>query len=72
LVSISKGLFADLLAQEGIFQSRDVLRSTYTPSELPHREEQINNLASVLVPALRGETALMFSSMDKPVLEKPP
>ena len=56
MVSISKGLFADLLAQEGIFQSRDVLRSTYTPSELPHREEQINNLASVLVPALRGET----------------
>ncbi|MCX6678495.1 MAG: ORC1-type DNA replication protein [Methanothrix sp.] len=56
LVSISKGLFADLLAQGGIFQSRDVLRPTYTPSELPHRNEQINGLASVLVPALRGET----------------
>jgi cell division control protein 6 len=56
LVSISKGLFADLLSQGGIFQSRDVLRPTYTPSELPHREEQINGLASVLVPALRGET----------------
>ena len=54
--SISRGLFADLLARDGIFQSRDVLRSTYTPSELPHREEQINSLASVLVPALRGET----------------
>jgi cell division control protein 6 len=56
LVSISKGLFADLLTQGGIFQSRDVLRPTYTPSELPHRTEQINSLASVLVPALRGET----------------
>jgi cell division control protein 6 len=56
LISISKGLFADLLAQEGIFQSRDVLRPTYTPSELPHRNEQINGLASILVPALRGET----------------
>ncbi len=55
MVSISGGLFADLLTQGGIFQSRDVLRSTYTPSELPHREEQINSLASVLVPALRGE-----------------
>jgi archaeal cell division control protein 6 len=50
------GLFADLLSQGGIFQSRDVLRPTYTPRELPHREEQINGLASVLVPALRGET----------------
>ncbi|MFZ3147430.1 MAG: ORC1-type DNA replication protein [Methanothrix sp.] len=56
MISISKGLFADLLAQEGIFQSRDVLRPTYTPSELPHRNEQINGLASTLVPALRGET----------------
>jgi cell division control protein 6 len=32
------------------------LRPTYTPTELPHRGEQINALASVLVPALRGET----------------
>jgi len=56
LISISKGLFADLLAQGGIFRSRDVLRPTYTPSELPHRSEQIRGLASVLVPALRGET----------------
>jgi archaeal cell division control protein 6 len=56
IVPISTGLFADLLAQGGIFQNRDVLRPTYTPSELPHREEQINSLASILVPALRGET----------------
>ncbi|MGB7571507.1 MAG: ORC1-type DNA replication protein [Methanothrix sp.] len=56
MVSISKGLFADLLTQGGIFQSKDVLRPTYTPSNLPHREEQINSLASILVSALRGET----------------
>jgi cell division control protein 6 len=55
-MSTSGGLFADLLSQGGIFQDRDVLRPTYTPSELPHREEQINALASILVPALRGET----------------
>jgi cell division control protein 6 len=53
---LSGGLFADILSQNGIFQNRDVLRPTYTPSELPHREEQINSLASVLAPALRGET----------------
>ena len=49
-------LFTKLLNQGGIFSSRDVLRSTYTPSVLPHRDEQINSLASILVPALRGET----------------
>src|SRR5512136_1463461 len=53
---MTTGLFADLIAQGGIFQNRDVLRPTYTPKELPHREEQINSLASILVPALRGET----------------
>ncbi|MDD1752816.1 MAG: ORC1-type DNA replication protein [Methanotrichaceae archaeon] len=53
---VSGGLFAGLLSQSGIFENRDVLRSTYTPSELPHREEQINGLASILVPAIRGET----------------
>lgn len=49
-------LFTKLLNQGEIFSSRDVLRSTYTPSVLPHRDEQINSLASTLVPALRGET----------------
>ncbi|HOT06114.1 MAG TPA: ORC1-type DNA replication protein [Methanotrichaceae archaeon] len=56
LVSTSSGLFAGLLGQAGIFESRDVLRPSYTPRELPHREDQINSLASALVPALRGET----------------
>ena len=55
-MSTSGGLFVGLLFQDGIFQNRDVLRPTYTPRELPHREEQINALASILLPALRGET----------------
>ncbi len=32
------------------------MRPTYTPEILPHREREINSLASVLVPALRDET----------------
>lgn len=49
-------MFASFVGQGGIFRSRDVLRPTYTPKELPHREEQIQELASVLAPALHGET----------------
>ncbi len=56
LVTTSSGLFANFIGQGGIFKSRDVLRPTYTPKELPHREEQIQDLASVLAPALHGET----------------
>jgi len=32
------------------------MRPTFMPEILPHREKEINNLASILVPALRNET----------------
>jgi cell division control protein 6 len=32
------------------------MRPTYIPDLLPHRDKEINHLASILVPALRGET----------------
>ncbi|MCJ7571789.1 MAG: ORC1-type DNA replication protein [Candidatus Thermoplasmatota archaeon] len=32
------------------------MRPTYMPDILPHREKEINNLANILVPALRNET----------------
>ncbi len=34
--------------------SREVLRDSYVPSRLPHREEQIRQVSEVLAPALRG------------------
>jgi cell division control protein 6 len=52
----SRGLFDDLLEGEPIFENKEVLRPSYTPRQLPHREEQINNMATVLVSALRGDT----------------
>ena len=52
----SQGLFDDLLSGQPIFENKEVLRPSYTPRELPHREEQINNMATILVTALRGDT----------------
>ena len=52
----SKGLFDDLLAGEPIFENKEVLRPSYTPHKLPHRTDQINQMATILVSALRGET----------------
>ena len=52
----SQGLFDDLLSGDPIFENKDVLRPSYTPERLPHRNEQINNMATILVGALRGET----------------
>jgi cell division control protein 6 len=52
----SQGLFDDLLASEPIFENKEVLRPSYTPHELPHRTDQINQMATILVSALRGDT----------------
>ncbi len=35
--------------------SREILRESYVPARLPHRENQIRQVAEVLAPALRGE-----------------
>ena len=51
-----QGLFDDLLAGKPIFENKEVLRPSYTPHELPHRSDQINKMATILVAALRGET----------------
>ncbi len=50
------GLFDDLLSGEPIFDDKEVLRPAYTPRNLPHREDQIDNMATILVSALRGDT----------------
>ena len=36
-------------------RDREILRPSYIPDELPHRKDQINQLASILVTALRGD-----------------
>ncbi|EWG07238.1 MAG: replication initiator protein Cdc6-1 [Candidatus Aramenus sulfurataquae] len=38
-----------------IFKNRELLLPDYVPSELPHREEQIRRLASILAQLYRGE-----------------
>lgn len=53
---MQEDIFAELLKHEQIFVNKEVLRISYMPDSLPHREEEINNLAGILVSALRGET----------------
>ncbi|MCD1295315.1 cell division control protein Cdc6 [Methanocella sp. CWC-04] len=53
--SIDK-VFENLLSIKPIFKNREVLRPSYTPEYLPHRLDQINSVAEILVSALRGES----------------
>lgn len=53
-----KGLgtfFEDYLEKEPLFINKAVLQSAYTPEEIPHRDEQIKQIANILAPALRME-----------------
>lgn len=45
----------DSFDKNGVFKNKSILQSNYTPSEIPHREEQIKQIASILAPVLRGE-----------------
>jgi cell division control protein 6 len=38
-----------------IFKNKSILQSNYRPEEIPHREEQVKQIASILAPILRGE-----------------
>ena len=51
-----KGLtnfFENFLKQESFFTDKKILQSTYVPEEISHRDEQINQIASILAPSLK-------------------
>ncbi len=52
----SVGLFKKFLTNNRIFKNREVLRHSYRPNILPHRRPQIDQIASILAPALKNET----------------
>ena len=40
-----------------LFSNKSFLQSNYTPENIPHRDDQIESIASILAPTLRGERA---------------
>jgi archaeal cell division control protein 6 len=45
----------DNIVKQGVFREKSVLQINYVPGEIAHRDKQIENVASILAPALRGE-----------------
>jgi archaeal cell division control protein 6 len=41
--------------ENNIFKNKSVLQTNHTPETIPHRDKQIEQIASILAPALRGE-----------------
>jgi cell division control protein 6 len=42
-------------SKNNIFKDKSLLQVNHRPEEIPHREEQIKQIASILAPVLRGE-----------------
>ncbi|HJX50032.1 MAG TPA: orc1/cdc6 family replication initiation protein [Candidatus Nanoarchaeia archaeon] len=45
----------DTVDKNVIFKDKSILQANYSPDEIPHREEQIKQIALILAPVLRGE-----------------
>ena len=45
----------DSFVENNLFKDKRVLQTNYTPDTIPHRDNQIENVASILAPALRGD-----------------
>ncbi|MCK5149745.1 orc1/cdc6 family replication initiation protein [Candidatus Pacearchaeota archaeon] len=41
--------------KNNIFRDKSILQTNYRPEEIPYRDEQIKQIASILAPVLRGE-----------------
>jgi len=48
-------LFERFLAQDTIFKDKRALQVQYTPENIPHRDEQIEQIAKIMAPCLRME-----------------
>ncbi len=47
----------DSFISHSLFKNKMFLKSQYTPGSIMHRDAQIEDVASILAPSLRGERA---------------
>lgn len=47
--------FEKFLKKDTMFKNKKVLQSTYMPGQIGHRDEQMNNIAQILAPALKTD-----------------
>jgi archaeal cell division control protein 6 len=47
--------FNNYIKKQSFFNDKQVLQSAYTPDKIPHRDNEISQIANILAPALRAE-----------------
>ncbi len=56
-MGVQIGHIFDSAMKNSLFKEKSVLQTNYTPQSIPHRDNQIEHVASILAPILRGERA---------------
>ncbi len=51
---VVKNIFSDYLKKETIFKNKNVLTASFIPTNISHRETEINQMSSIIAPSLRG------------------
>ncbi|MGM5480975.1 MAG: ORC1-type DNA replication protein [Nanobdellota archaeon] len=49
------GFFEKYLTQDSLFENKKSMQASYVPEDIAHRDEQINQIANILAPALKIE-----------------
>ncbi|MFB6214014.1 MAG: ORC1-type DNA replication protein [Candidatus Nanohaloarchaea archaeon] len=50
-----KSKFSNYIHQDTVFRNKEALTTNWKPENILHRDQQINDLASILAPALKGD-----------------
>tara|TARA_Y100000310_G_C20605762_1_gene775385 strand:- start:57 stop:1256 length:1200 start_codon:yes stop_codon:yes gene_type:complete len=45
----------DSVSDRSLFKNKQILQSNYSPEDIPHRDKQIEHIASILAPSLLGQ-----------------
>jgi cell division control protein 6 len=61
-----KDIFSNYASKKPIFNNKDTLSIRFAPENVPHREDQINQLAHILAPILRNEKPSNIFIYGKP------
>lgn len=54
-MAVELGDIFDSAIKNSLFKNKTILQSNYSPSSIPHRDKQIESVASIMAPILRGE-----------------
>ncbi len=54
-MAVELGGIFDSAIKNSLFKNKSHLQSNYSPQSIPHREKQIESVASIMAPVLRGE-----------------